>query len=143
MALTPQQIADKWSRNLSSAGESIKQGVDAVTESPTEKAARRVDAYVAGVQRAAANGKWQRGLRNVSIDDWKEAMRTKAVNRITSGAAIAKPKMEAFMSRFMPFVEAAKRELDQSMPRGSFEENKARMNAMIDKLHQFGQTGAG
>lgn len=134
--LSPSQIADKWSRNLGAATQAIGQGVDAVTVSPTEKAARQVEAYAAGIQRAIADGKYTAGLRRVSLEDWKRSMKEKGIQRIASGASAAKPKFEAFMGTFMPHLESGMRMLE-SMPRGSFEQNMARAMAMAEHNRKY------
>jgi hypothetical protein len=136
MARDPKQIASKWARNLQGAQGAIQEGVRSVTESPTEKAARRADAYVQGVQRAAADGKWQEALRSVSLEQWREAMLVKGVGRVGTGAQAAIPKVEAFLSEFLPHVEAGQRKL-ASMPRGDLSANIARAVAMIEHNAQF------
>lgn len=137
--LSPSQAADKWSRNLGAATTAIQQGVNNVTTSPTEKAARNVEAYAAGVQRAVADGKYVAGLRRVSLEEWKRSMLEKGIQRIASGASAAKPKMESFMTTFLPHIEAGKRALE-SMPRGSFEQNMARSMFMAEHNRKYRRT---
>ena len=57
MTKTPAQIAQKWARDLAASTETIRQGVEAVSESPTSKAAARSAAYLRGVQQSVADGK--------------------------------------------------------------------------------------
>lgn len=136
MPKNPSQVAQKWSNRLSQSGEAIRQGVQAVNESPTQKAAARADAYVAGIQRAVADGKYQRGLERVSLEDWRRAMLEKGVQRISTGASQAQPKMESFLQEFLPHVESGQRMLE-SMPRGSLEQNVQRMIAMVQHNAKF------
>jgi len=138
----PQEVARKWSRNLSGAGESIKAGVQAVTRSPTDAAAARQDAYVAGVERAAASGKWRRGLQRVTLQDWQGAMLGKGIQRIATGAQAAIPKMESFMGEWLPYMAGLQTKL-QSMPRGDLNTNIARMVAAVEYNAQFQRSGAG
>lgn len=133
-SMTPQQVAANWQRGLSSATDKIKAGINAVTEAPTARAARRVDAQVAGVQRAAASGKTAAALNAVSLDDWKQAFLNKGVSRIASGATTAQNKMADFYTQFLPAVDAAKASLQ---PRGDLEQNLQRANDMARKLAQF------
>lgn len=130
----PQQVAAKWSRNLGAATESIRTGVQAVTESPTSKAAARVDAYVQGVTQAAADGRFQRGLNRVTLADWQQAFLQKGLPRIATGASAAVPKMEEFMAEFLPFVDAGVRRLPA---RGDIEANLQRSAEMARYLHTF------
>lgn len=136
MAMSASKVAEKWSRNLSQAGPSIVAGVQGVTESPTEKAAAAADRMVQGVQRAVADGKYQAGLRRVSLEDWKRATIDKGAARVASGAVAARPKMEQFMGEWLPYMEEGKRKLE-SMPRGSLEQNVQRMIAQVQHAAQF------
>ena len=136
MARSAQEIARKWQRNLSGSVESIRSGVQDVTVSPTEKAASRADQYLIGVQSAVDSGRYQRGLRSVTLEQWKQAMLDKGVPRIASGAAAGAPKFQEFMQEFLPYVESGQRMLD-NMPRGSLQENIARSTAMIEHLANF------
>ena len=130
------EFARKWARNLGQATESIKSGVMAVQVSPGEKAARNVDGYLAGVNRAVADGKYQAGLRSFTVDEWRTATLTKGLPRIASGAAAAVGKVEQFLTEFMPHLESGQRMLE-SMPRGDLEQNLARMTAMARHNAKF------
>jgi hypothetical protein len=130
---TPQEATRRWLNNLSAAGETIRQGVEAVSVSPTQQAAESADRFIQGVQESVASGKWQDGLRAVSLSDWKNAFVSK-LSRIPTGARSAEPKMVSFFQDFLPFVE---REVSALPPRGSFEQNKARMLQMVDALHNY------
>lgn len=124
------QVAANWRNAMANSGQKLTAGVQAVTEAPTQKAARRVDAMVAGIQRAAADGRIQRGLEAVSLEDWRKAMLEKGAPRVAAGAAAAEPKMRDFMQEFLPHVEAGVRQLE-SMPRGDLETNLARAMQMM------------
>jgi hypothetical protein len=135
----PQVTAAKWQRNLANAGESIKNGVNAVTVNPAEKAAARQQAYADGVRRAVDEGRYARGLRRVTLQSWQEAMISKGASRIAAGASQAQPKVAAFLNKFLPYVEQGKQKL-ANMPRGDFEQNLARAAAMARHLHDFQYT---
>ncbi len=137
---SPTELARKWAKNLGSAGESIKAGVNAVTESPTAKAARQVDAYQQGVLRSVADGKYQAGLRRVTLEDWRKAMLEKGAPRVAAGASAAIPKMENFLGEFLPHLEQGQRLLE-SMPRGDISQNIARAVAMIEHNSKFRRRG--
>lgn len=139
--LSPQALAQKWARNIGAATESIKAGVNAVTVSPTEKAARAQDQYLLGVQRAVSDGKYAAGLRRVTLADWQQAMLNKGIPRVASGAMAAQPKMESFLSEFLPHVQAGQRMLE-SMPRGDIQQNIARAVAMIEHNAKFRRRSA-
>lgn len=135
--LDPNAVAARWAQNLGSAGQRIQQGVDAVTVSPGQAAARQQALYLANVQANAQ--KWARNVARVGLSDWQQAMKEKGVARIAGGAQAAQPKVAQFLQRFLPYVDSAAASLP---PRGTYEQNKARANAMMDKLHQFSNTGA-
>lgn len=136
MGKNPTDVARKWQRNMAGSTDSVRQGVAAVTRNPAELAAAREDAYVQGVQRAVANGKWRRGLQNTSLADWQRAMTEKGIARMGAGATAAVPKVEKFMGQWLPHMDALKQKL-ASMPRGDIEQNKARMIAAVDHAASF------
>lgn len=133
---SPATVAANWQRGMANSSEKLKQGIQAVTQSPTAKAAQRIDAMVAGVQRAAASGKTAAALNAVSTEDWKKAMLEKGVPRVAAGASAAQPKFQAFMSRFLPHLQSGLAQLE-SMPRGDLETNINRANAMMRHNAQF------
>lgn len=133
---SPQQAAEKWSRNLGASTQTITEGVQAVTVSPTQRAAERVDAYVSGVQRAVADGKYAAGLRRVSLEQWRQSMVQKGVPRIASGANQAVSKMSEFLAELFPHIEACQRTLSQ-MPRGDLQQNIQRMIANVEHMSRF------
>lgn len=137
---SPAEVAAKWARGLAGASATITAGVNAVTESPTAKAARQADAYIAGIQRSVASGKWQRGLGRVSAQDWKDSMIKKGIPRISSGASAAQPKFESFMGELLQYIDTVKSQL-ASMPRGDIETNKARAMFVIDQMSKFRRRG--
>lgn len=128
------QAAANWAKALGASTEKIKAGVAAVQESPTAAAARAIDRQVAGVQAAAASGKTQRSLMAVTLNDWQQSMLQKGVGRVASGATQAQPKMQDFLTKFLPVVAQAKAALP---PRGDLEQNINRMNSMVRSLSQF------
>ncbi len=134
--ISPQDAAAKWASNLSNATNAIKLGVQGVTTNPAQKAAAAVDQWAQGVQRAVANGSFVRGLSRVSLQDWQNAMLSKGVPRIATGAVAAKQKMTDFMSQWLPFMEQGKAMLS-SMPRGTLDQNIQRAVAIMQHNATF------
>lgn len=124
---TPAQYAKNWSRGMSGSADKLRAGVNAVTESPTHKAALAIDRQVAGVVRAAQEGRTQRALEKVTTEDWKRAMNEKGIPRIAQGAAGAENKVAAFAAEFLPFVASGVASLP---PRGDLETNIQRSISM-------------
>lgn len=138
----PQQIAAKWARNLGAATQTIKDGVLAVTQNPAEKAAQRESAYVAGVQRAVASGKWQRGLRKVTLQSWQDSMIQKGLPRIMDGANRAQQKFMDFMVRWLQYLDGLKPILAQ-MPRGDLQQNIQRMIRTVEYAANYRAAAGG
>lgn len=129
-----QQAADNWARGMSGSGEKFKAGVQAVTESPMDKAADASDRMVQGIIQAQAEGRIQAGLRRVSLAEWKAAMLDKGAARIASGANAAKPRVVAFMQAFLPYLANG---VAQLSPRGDLEANIQRSVQMQRYNAQF------
>lgn len=129
----PKQVADRWAARMNQSTDKMREGINAVQVSPTELAAARQDAYVAGVVEAANSGKWRNGLLRVTLADWKAATLAK-VARVGPGATQAVPKMEAFMADFLPFLDRVVAGLPA---RGTFEENKQRAIQLMDEVHSY------
>ena len=125
---TPAQVAANWKNGMANSTDKLKQGINNVTEAPTQKAAARADAYLAGVQRAVTDRKWQAGLERVTLQDWKTAMLNKGVNRVATGAANAEGKFAEFMTQFLPFLAAG---VSQLPPRGTIDQNIDRATRMM------------
>lgn len=136
MATTPDQAAADWVAGLSSKTTKIQSSVQAVTVSPGQAAARQKGAYLAGVQ--ANVDRWATKVSAVPLSDWQTAMITKGIPRIASGASAAQGKMAGVFQQLLPHIERVKASLP---PRGTFEQNKARANAMMDGMHGFRMTG--
>lgn len=131
----PADVAKKWAQNLGNAGEAIKQGVNAMTVNPAEKAAAQADVAVRNYGRA--KDKMVAGLQRTTLESIKSAMIKKGIPRITEGAAQAQPKMMAVMQQLLPAVEAARAALP---PRGSDAENDARMLQFAAAMRKFRRT---
>lgn len=123
-------VATRWANGMSGSADKIKQGVQGVTESPTAKAAQSLDRMLAGIQRAIQSGKMAAKLNAVTLAAWQQAMIDKGVLRVASGATAAKPKFQAFMQEFLPYLEQGRQQL-ASMPRGDLETNINRATTMM------------
>lgn len=129
---TADQIAAKWAQNLSGATQAITDGVNGVTTAPGLAAARQKDVYVANV--TASAGKWATNVAAVTLPAWQQAMITKGVPRIASGAQAAQPKFTNFMNQLLPHIATVKSQLPA---RGGLEQNINRATAMIRGMAKF------
>lgn len=132
----PNQVAQKWVRNLGSAQQSMKDGVMGVTTAPTQLAAQKSAQYAQGVQDAVNSGKWQAGLRRVDLPAWQQAYITKGLPRVASGAQQAQGKMAAFQQQWLPAAAAISAQIAQ-MPSGGEQNAIARSAAAISAAMKF------
>lgn len=134
LKVSPEEAIDEWKKGMKGAGEKIRRGVKKVTESPTAKAADKIDKMRAGFNEAIDSGKTERALREVSTQEWIESMETKGVQNIASGvdrAAVAKRQK---MINNYRVIEAVADEVN-AMPNDTFEERMEKMNQNARKLH--------
>jgi hypothetical protein len=136
LKVTPAEFAEKQSRRLIGALDDMRKGVEKVTESPTLKAANKKDKMKARLVAAIDNGKWSDGLKRVTLEEWKEKMGTKGVNRVAEGITGAREKVEAFASQLLPAVEAARNKI-ASMPDLTLEDSLSRMQTYIREMAKF------
>lgn len=130
--VTPEQAAEAWAQRLAGSGERIRQGVQAVTTSPGQAAARQKQAYSQNV--AAAADKWAARVASVSTGDWQQAVIEKGLPRIAAGAQAAQPKMAAFMGQVLPHIDQVKASLP---PRGNLDANINRMTQFTRGMAKF------
>lgn len=136
--LTAQQIAAKWSRNYTGSSEQMKQGANAVTVSPTQKAIQAKDRYIAGVQRAFNDGTYEAGLSRVTLADWKQAYIEKGIANAAAGAKLGAIKLERHEREFGPVRDQIVASLP---PRGTPEENIQRMVAFVRAMRDARMRG--
>ena len=86
---------------MAGAGAAFTAGVNAVTESPTAKAAQHLDKALANYQDAITSGRMANALNAVSLPAWKAAA-VAGAGRLASGAAKGAPKMLKAVNALMP-----------------------------------------
>jgi len=125
--VTAQQYADKWGRNLKNSTQDIRAGVERVTTAPGMQAAKKSDKYLAGIQRAVANGTWQKNVAAVSLQDWQAKTINKGIGRISAGVDSAQTAQIAMAEKLLAAVDSVKAKVD-SMPDTSLDD---RLNRMV------------
>lgn len=134
--LTPQEFAEKWARRLSAAAPDIQKGVQRVDQSPTEKAASKKDKMLANLTAAVQGGRWEAGLRRVSLNDWKSALINKGIPRITQGVTGAQSDVADFAAQLLSYQDQVKGEIER-MPDLTLEDSIQRMTTWVRKMSQF------
>jgi len=137
MAVSADQAAADWVSGISAKTAKMQANVQAVTVAPGQLAARQKAVYVQNVQARADH--WAARVGRVSLQEWQNAMITKGIPRVATGASAAQAKMTAVFAQLLPFIERGKSSLPQ---RGTFEQNKNRAMAWMDYMHGFKMTGA-
>lgn len=134
--VTSEEFALKHASRLKGATSEIRAGVAKVTEAPTLKAAAKKDKMKTNLNAAIDSGKWERGLKAVSLEDWKGKMADKGIARIGAGIDAAHAKQVAFADQLLPHVDAGKSKIS-SMPDVSLEDNIQRMVEMTRHMSTF------
>lgn len=134
--LTPQQIADKQVKRSMAAVQDFKDGVSAVTESPTKKAAERADAWFAGISQAHADGKFVEGCNDCTLEDWKAPTLKKGAMTYATGVQDAAGKIADFHQQRAQQQQAIDAIL-AGMPRGDLAQNIQRMVAQVQGMSSF------
>lgn len=131
-------VADNWASRMAASTQKITDGVNAVTESPTAKAAQNLDKYKANTAAAVDSGKMAAKLNAVSLTQWKNATLAK-VSRVGSGAQASKQKMVNHLTKWLPFVAQVRQQIKQ-MPSTTPQDRIARMVANAEMLSNFKST---
>ncbi len=132
-------VAEKWSRRLKGAVEDIRAGVEATTKNPAEEAVKKKSKWVARMTSKDVQDKWEKRLRAVSLDDWKNAMINKGLGRISAGVDEATTDFEEFMSELLPHIEAGQASIEK-MPDVTLEDNIRRMETFVRHMAKFRRT---
>lgn len=142
--LSPRDAAQKWLNRARTAGDAIRAGVNAMTEAdnPLEKAAAREQYWAQRVQEAAQQRKFSRGLRNVTFQQWREAMITKGIPNYANGLNSGASKLQNFMESWLPWIQQGQQRL-RDMPRGTLQQNIQRMTTMVEHLANFRRQNLG
>lgn len=134
--LTPTQAADKHIRRTTAAVSDMTAGIERVTEAPTVAAANKIDKMKLKWLAAMDSGKIERGLRRVTLQDWKSQMLSKGVGRVATGVEAARPKLESFYGDLFAYEDGLLQEID-GMNDLSLEDSILRMGAWARGMSKF------
>lgn len=135
----PTKVTEKQIRRAQAATTDYTAGVQAVTESPTAKAAKKIDKMRAGFNAAIDSGKVADGLNAVTLDDWKNATTKKGGERYASGVSDSQDKVQAFHEELSSFMGPHLQKIN-SMPDTTPDQRLAKMMANAQGLAKFKRT---
>lgn len=127
-------IVQRWQTNGAASATKYKDSIMSLIDNPLDKAADAGDRYIAGIQRAEAEGKRARGLRDYGFDNWKKVTANKGSIRLGQGMAESADRMAKAMSQLLPFID----NLTESLPpRGDLNANLARADKFARGMAAF------
>lgn len=129
-------LAQKWSNNTKAATGYMAEGVDRVSVAPGKQAAEKADKMKQNILKSLDSGKWSRRVGAVSLDEWKESMKTKGVARISDGVDGATGKMTGFAEQLIAHENAGLSEISK-MPDLTLQDSKNRVVKWIDHMAKF------
>lgn len=122
--------AQNWVSAMQNAGTKYTAGVNAVKTAPGAAAAAAAPKWAANV--AAAQGKFAANSSAVSLSSWQQDAINKGAPRLATGATNAQPKMQAFMTKFLPNLS----NIVGGLPaRGSYDQNINRLTSYLNAVH--------
>jgi len=129
--VTPDEAAARWVSGMQGASARYTSGVQAVTVSPTAKAAQAVDTWANNV--ANSRDRFVRGLNKVSLADWQTAAAAGAANLGTGAQRKQQKFLEATQTNFQNMASVVS-QVD-SMPKSTYADRRARALAFMDGMH--------
>ena len=130
----PAEAAEKWARRLSAATEDIRAGVERVSEAPGVAAARKRTKWEAGLRESG--DKWERNVRNVSLEEWKAKTLDVGLSRVAQGAQANQGKTQQFFEEFLPHLDRGVSQVT-AMPDTTMEDRINRAVAMMRHNSNF------
>ena len=134
--LTPAEFQEKHARRLKAAVDDMRKGIEGVTTSPTGKAASKVDKMRTNIVASIDSGKWAAGLNRVTLEEWKDKMINKGLNRVAGGIDGAAVKTTAFAAELLPHIDRGI-ETIKKLPDTTLEDNIGRMTSFIRHMSKF------
>lgn len=134
----PASIQAKWLRNIQAATPDVQAGIARVSQAPGQAAAAQRQTWQNNV--LAAGDKWERNVKAVSLADWQTAA-TAGVQRIAQGAQTKQDKVGRHLAAYLPYLAQGMAKVD-AMPKGTLEQNLARMVTMVRHSAAYKRPGS-
>ena len=136
---TPQQANQRWKNAAGAAQTQWTDGVNGYNGDWANATTSQGGAYLAGVQRAFADGSWSAGVQRVGTNGWKARTVAKAAN-YGVGISAGGDRQLAAITKIM---QAEQNIVSSLPPRGDFNQNVQRSVAVQTQLHALkGTLGA-
>jgi len=134
--VTPEEFQEKHARRLKAALPDIRRGIEKVTESPMEKAAKKKEKMKARLIEAIDTGVWERRLRRRTLEFWKKRASEVGVARISAGIDAAKEDVIEFAEVLLPHVEKGQKIVEE-MPDITLDDMVARAEKFIRHMAEL------
>ena len=134
--VTAEQFVEKHNRRTKAALQDMREGVERVTEAPGIAAAAKADKMRANLIASLDNGKWQRRVAAVPLEEWKRAMIDKGVNRVAAGVDASAGKTRQFAEQLLSHQSGLMSEVE-AMPDLTLEDSIGRMTTWVRGMSKF------
>jgi hypothetical protein len=132
--MSPQQLAAKWQSKYGSSVEAYKSGIQAVQGNPAQKAIAAKDRWIQRLNEAAADGRFEAGLSQVTEAGWKQSCIEKGASNMAAGARMGAAKVERAEREIGPIRDSIVASLPE---RGTLDQNLERANQMARQMAQL------
>ena len=134
--ITADEFVEKHARRTKAALADMRAVGNRGTRAPGVAAAAKADKMRVNLIEALDSGKWARRVASVSVEDWKDAMINKGINRVAAGVDAAAGKTRAFAEQLLPHQAGLMSEIDQ-MPDLTIEDSIGRMTTWVRGMAKF------
>lgn len=130
------RIGEKWQSRAQNAVQDWISGIESPREDWAQAAAAAAQNWEAGVQRAAAGRKFERGVSSAGTQKWQRKARQKGTARYPQGIQAARQDYEAAMQPVLQAIESV--QLPPRGPRGSAQnfERSRLMGMALNRLRE-------
>ena len=133
--VSPEQYAEKWARRLKGSAEDIRNGVENVTTAPGQAAAAAQERMLQNLIESIQSGRWADAVKSVSLEEWKDSVLRKGLQRLAAGVDAAEQKQAEMARRLLAAVDAAAAKV-HAMPKGTIEDSVNRSATFIREMHK-------
>ena len=134
--VTPNEGGSNWSQGFGAAGAKYQSGVQGVTTSPNELAAKALPRWIASVTSKKTQDKYLAANRRVTLEQWKSNTIEFGVPNLARGAAKGAPKYQIFAEKFYPVLSNNLQKI-AGMPNVTLEDRIARATTMMRENAKF------